>query len=302
MGVGPLFQLGTRFAGACCHDDYTCTFVPEAECLSPSVWHGEWTTCSPNPCFPDGKSYTNCRIISDSGILFAERYSTEAPPDTAGFRIFYDSTRVEITRDPDTRFYISGRPDSLSPWVCDDVFLIHDDATSEDVAPLLGQSTTIDTNFPLCEPIDSIITTIPAGEVTSYLPMGTSCVTFKFADTQREIFGNTAIYLPRLTDPTIGVPDAALDFQKIRVTPNPTGSATTVDLCSGNGGPHTPTIYAPDGRVIRTFPQVLVARGQRQAWIWDSKDQAGRAVSPGVYSCSVQTPAGRLSARALVLR
>jgi hypothetical protein len=51
--------------------------------------------------------------------------------------------------------------------------------------------------------------------------MGTFCVTFKLADTQREILGNTAIYLLLVTDPTIGVPDAALDFQETRVTPNP---------------------------------------------------------------------------------
>jgi hypothetical protein len=210
---------------------------------------------------------------------------------------------VEITRDPDTRFFISGRPDSLSPWVCDDVLLIHDDATGEEHDAGLDSSTVIlPANFTPCRPIDSIITTIPAGEVTSYVPMGTHCVTFKLADTQREIFGNTAIYLLRVTDPTIDAPAVTIDFQKIRVTPNPSGSAITVELYPRDSGLHTLTIHAPDGREIRTFPLVLLGRGQRQAWVWDRRDQEGRVVSPGMYFCSVQTPTGRRSARAMVLR
>ena len=115
---------------------------------------------------------------------------------------------------------------------------------------------------------------VPARNITSYLSDGTNCVTFRLADTQREIFGNTAIYLLRITDPTIDVPDAALDFQKIRVRPIPPEARPPWSRVSRAGGPHTLTIHAPDGRVIRTFPQVLLGRGQRQAWVWDKQDRA----------------------------
>ncbi len=34
----------------CCMADGACTTVLEADCLAPGVWHPEWTVCSPNPC------------------------------------------------------------------------------------------------------------------------------------------------------------------------------------------------------------------------------------------------------------
>jgi hypothetical protein len=184
----------------------------------------------------------------------------------------------------------------MSSSVLNDRFYVEGTTTG------VGFDSLLNAEFPKCVPIEQVLTPVPARNITGYLSDGTNCVTFRLADTQREIFGNTAIYLLRVTDPTVDVPDAAQDFQKIRVTPNPTGSATTVDLCSRNGGLHTLMIHAPDGRVIRTFPQVSLGRGQRQAWVWDSRDQAGRMVSPGVYFCSIRTPTGRVSARALVLR
>jgi len=35
-------------AGACCLEDGTCSLTIEADCFG--TWHGEWTTCAPNPC------------------------------------------------------------------------------------------------------------------------------------------------------------------------------------------------------------------------------------------------------------
>ena len=36
--------------GACCTPAGTCTQTTQAACLSPNVWHGEWTSCTPNAC------------------------------------------------------------------------------------------------------------------------------------------------------------------------------------------------------------------------------------------------------------
>jgi len=36
-------------SGACCDELGACTYVQQASCFAPSVWHGEWT-CSPNNC------------------------------------------------------------------------------------------------------------------------------------------------------------------------------------------------------------------------------------------------------------
>lgn len=36
-------------SGACCDVTGACTYVQEASCFAPSVWHGDWT-CDPNQC------------------------------------------------------------------------------------------------------------------------------------------------------------------------------------------------------------------------------------------------------------
>jgi len=38
--------------GACCAPEGTCLLTIEVECHPPDVWHGEWTSCEPNPCPP----------------------------------------------------------------------------------------------------------------------------------------------------------------------------------------------------------------------------------------------------------
>ena len=35
---------------ACCAPEGTCTLTKVAACVAPSVWHGDWYVCTPNPC------------------------------------------------------------------------------------------------------------------------------------------------------------------------------------------------------------------------------------------------------------
>ena len=36
--------------GACCYPDGSCAMMAQADCAG--IWHGEWTSCTPNPCPP----------------------------------------------------------------------------------------------------------------------------------------------------------------------------------------------------------------------------------------------------------
>ncbi len=36
--------------GACCSPDGSCALTCEVACVSPAIWHGDWTLCDPNPC------------------------------------------------------------------------------------------------------------------------------------------------------------------------------------------------------------------------------------------------------------
>jgi hypothetical protein len=56
--------------GACCHISGACTVVLEAGCISPSIWHPEWTTCAPNLCPQPGECcYADgtCAVTLPSG-------------------------------------------------------------------------------------------------------------------------------------------------------------------------------------------------------------------------------------------
>lgn len=140
---------------------------------------------------PDGGELAACRTMNTSEMLFATRYSKDATNfGLPGDAIFYDSTQVTITKSPGDRFYISGEAGILSEWICDDRLYI-DDVYVQPV----GFQDILDPAFPLCEPMQNIVGSVAAREVTDYIPDGTHCITFKLADTQREIYGNTEIHL-----------------------------------------------------------------------------------------------------------
>ena len=46
--------------GACCAPSGNCTVVAQASCLTPNVYQGAGTVCSPNPCLPTGACCTTC--------------------------------------------------------------------------------------------------------------------------------------------------------------------------------------------------------------------------------------------------
>jgi hypothetical protein len=49
-GTGPLLVIDCTLTGACCAPDGSCTITTTAACAAPNVWHGEWTSCTPDPC------------------------------------------------------------------------------------------------------------------------------------------------------------------------------------------------------------------------------------------------------------
>lgn len=145
----------------------------------------------------DGATYPVCRTLDTAVQLFAARYSKDAAGfGTPGDPVVYDSTRVTITRSPGNRFFVSGEVAALAPWICDDRLYI--DGV---YLPPVGFDGILDPSFPLCRPMGEIVGPVAAREVTEFIPEGTHCVTFSLADTQREIYGNTDIYLIKEAGP-----------------------------------------------------------------------------------------------------
>jgi subtilase family serine protease len=65
IATGSYHSLGLKapLVGACCHNDGVCTYTLQEDCLTPSVWQGERTSCSPNPCPAPDK--TLCEVAED---------------------------------------------------------------------------------------------------------------------------------------------------------------------------------------------------------------------------------------------
>lgn len=140
-----------------------------------------------------GAVYPPCRNMGTVEQLFAARDSRDADGFGApGSAVFYDSTSVTITKASGDRFYLSGGP-TLAGLVCDDEVFIETEGTTVGVG--LGPYQILDDTFPRCAPIESILAPLPYHEITGFIPAGTNCVTFKLGDTQREVYGNTDIYL-----------------------------------------------------------------------------------------------------------
>jgi len=112
----------------------------------------------------------------------------------------YDSTALTMIRSERDRFFLSASGGVTSGVVLGDIFapLIVDDAvhingTGSGLGPYTFQSDV--PPFRLGVPIESNLMPLPPHDVTSVIPLGPSTVLFELLDTQRAIYGHTAVYL-----------------------------------------------------------------------------------------------------------
>jgi len=58
--------------GACCYPDGSCAVTTQVDCLSPGVWHSEWTSCGPpNPC-PQPPPTGACCLSNGTCLVMTE--------------------------------------------------------------------------------------------------------------------------------------------------------------------------------------------------------------------------------------
>jgi len=84
-------------------------------------------------------------------------------------------------------------------------------------------------------------------------------------------------------------------FPGVSVTPNPFSQRVAVAWSAPARGNDAARVYAPDGSLIREAEIPIGAC----RWVWDGRDNRGRAVPPGVY---VVTAPGGTRAKAIKLR
>jgi hypothetical protein len=81
--------------------------------------------------------------------------------------------------------------------------------------------------------------------------------------------------------------------------PNPFNPQTSIRFRLAEAGRARLAIYDPAGRLVVLLADKQFAAGEQEL-IWTGRDQAGRALSSGVYLCRLET-AGQAAARRLVL-
>ncbi len=105
----------------------------------------------------------------------------------------YDSATLGINKDTGDSFYLSSDGMSFAPLVVDDE--IHSNGQGSGLGPYSYQPCVPPFRYGAL--IQDNLVSLPAHDVTSLIPMGSSQVLFELLDTQREIYGNTAVYLVR---------------------------------------------------------------------------------------------------------
>lgn len=237
-------------------------------------------------------------MAGSATLLFGPRYTTDASsiPDSAGTPVFFDSTRVSITKNAGDRFFVSGDSIPDSSWICDDRLYVEDINSGP-----VGFSGVLNDSLPLCRPIEEVMAPVPARDITSLIPEGTTCVTFRLADTQRQIYGNSAIYLVRTT--VSGVTDSPRNstVRLLPPMPNPARAGVTIAAELPTRTRVRVTVVDLHGRLVRTLASDEAIGPGRWSTSWDGRGRSNSPVPPGIYLVRLTAGSRSLTRRIVIV-
>ncbi len=87
-----------------------------------------------------------------------------------------------------------------------------------------------------------------------------------------------------------------------RISPDPFGSMTVLHYNTIGSGPLAVEVYDAGGRKVRTLARSAPAAGEELLFVWNGRDDQGRAVPAGAYFATIQEGANRAERRMVVLR
>lgn len=82
--------------------------------------------------------------------------------------------------------------------------------------------------------------------------------------------------------------------------PNPFGASTRIDLALPTGMHVTLRMFDVQGRTVRTLLDGNLEAGRHDVE-WDGRGKTGNHLAPGVYLCVMETPAGRITRRVVLM-
>jgi hypothetical protein len=104
-----------------------------------------------------------------------------------------------------------------------------------------------------------------------------------------------------LTPGTSSPVTASVSELRVVVAPNPFHAVTTIRFSMPDAGRAGLVINDVTGRRVRTLLDGVVAAGD-QGYVWDGRDDAGRAVASGVYFYRLEAAAKSETGRVQVLK
>jgi hypothetical protein len=140
-----------------------------------------------------------CSVFSNESdygaLLFGPHCAADASalPGAPGEAYAYDSRTLDLRRGASDHFYLSGSGTSFSSLLVDDA--VHIAGQDAGLGPYATQPGV--PPYLIGLPIERNFVPEPPPVVTSLIPTGTNAVLFEALDTDRAIYGNTAVYLVR---------------------------------------------------------------------------------------------------------
>ncbi|HVP39554.1 MAG TPA: T9SS type A sorting domain-containing protein [Candidatus Saccharimonadales bacterium] len=226
-------------------------------------------------------------------LLFLPRSSTYSDPTVPPGPVFFDSVGVSVHRDPGDWFFLSGQCDSIAPWI------VADAAYVNGFGPVPGYSGLTGHGLPLGVPLDSILVPTSPLYVTDHIPLGTSTVKVKLADTNRGICGNSALYLIKVAAGSVAAPgrESGTGSLALRVAgSNPFLQTSRVTYVLPARGHANLSLYSVAGREVRKLLD-----GEFEAGT-GTIDIDGRGLPAGVYFLRLQACGKEVGQRIVLLR
>lgn len=147
--------------------------------------------------------------------------------------------------------------------------------------------------------VPSDLNLVAASADTGFVDAAATGFYYKLAAT--DVHGNSSGYVLVTPAQTLDVSmGGAANLAFAAIAPNPAHGHATLSFTLPAEAPVRLAVYDAQGRLVRTLVDATLPAGPREL-AWELRDDAGRALAPGLYLARLSTPSGSLVRRLAVI-
>jgi hypothetical protein len=285
-GVAPGQERDSGFIATCDPDDKQ-NVLCEMTAVSSSSPESTVATMVTN-------STLECSLVCCDKLFIATPSTARNAGLPDGQAVDFRRADISTNRRSGDRFFLRGSCGSSGSWVADDVVTVGDFGVQGN----LGDK---GSGFPIGVPVEGILYPVGVTEITNLISMGESFTRFLLRDLHAPIFGNTEIYLVKISDqPVTAIHDdtSGDTAGRIALVRNPSLRRLEFVL---------PTSDQPSGWRVTVFNisgQEVTDLGQAESHarvVWEGQDYVGSRAHTGVYFIVAKDGRHTLSRKALLI-